>query len=191
MKYFKLYITVLSIFVCTNILAQKQPKFIIGGNAGINLFSEEYNNTISVSISPMFGYKLTKRVIIGVELYYSAAFAFRKGSFHNGFSELNIKPFAQLYLTKNAFLQPNVGIGFYRENDYWYNNRFLYAKNYTITTYGLGLGYDIYLTENFSITPILSYQHSYLNCTDNGSSGIDDSKTRDTFEARVGFVYRF
>ncbi|GEM_PF-2622741 len=194
MKHLKLYIAVLSVFVCTNILAQKQTKFITGGNAGIYFNFNENNKQLSMSCSPILGYRLTKNVVIGTEIYYSATFVINNETIKNRDNEISVNPFVQLYLIKNLFLRPNFGIGFSKyisSNFYSHNSESRSVWNYTTTTYGLGFGYDIYLTDSFSITPIIGYQHTNYNCTKSSNNANDDNKKRNALDARVGFVYRF
>jgi hypothetical protein len=194
MKHLKLYIAFLSVFVCTNILAQKQTKFITGGNAGLNFNFNENHKQLSMSCSPMLGYRLTKNIVIGTELYTSVSFAFTKGELTNRNIEIGITPFVQLYITKNIFFKPNVGIGFAKHYDKPYNSfnkRGEYTLNYKTITYGLGIGYDIHITNSFSITPIIGYQFTDLENTKWPKGYKRGYKKQDAIELRVGFVYRF
>lgn len=194
MKHLKLYIAVLSVFVCTNIFAQKQTKFITGGNAGVNFNFNENHKILSMSCSPIFGYKITNKIIIGTEIYYSATFSFNKGSVKNLNTDISVNPFVQLYFTKNLFLRPNVGFGFSKHSSISFYTNDIDSENiwhYKTTTYGLGIGYDIYLTEDFSITPIVGYQFTDLENTKWPKGYKRGYKKQDAIELRVGFVYRF
>ena len=139
------------------------------------------NNSFGFGVSPKAAYFVIDRLAIGLEASFS--YARNEGTDADGDKNkstgtgISVGPFARYYLVNGLFGQASLGIGSSQNN----SDDFESKRN--LFRYQLGVGYAIFLGEQVSLEPILSYTHR--------KSSIDQStfeSTNNGFTLGAGFT---
>lgn len=192
---FKLYnmkkFLFVSILVCSVLTASAQEEvtskptdkghYIVDGSLFFSINNsksgpdgfEAKSNSFSLGISPKTAYFVIDRLALGID----ASFSYSNNEFTNiegnnssqNGTAISIGPFARYYLKNGLFAQTSVGFGISKTNAADYE-----SKNESFR-YEFGVGYAIFLNQNISLEPIISYRHvktthnqSTLESTNNG-----------------------
>ena len=139
------------------------------------------NKSFGLGISPKAAYFVVDRLALGLETsfnYHDSEFTNSEGekSSQNG-TALSVGPFARYYLVNGLFGQASVGFGSSKSNSdisEYKSNSFRYQ---------FGVGYAIFLGQQISLEPIVSYRH-----TKNTQDGSSTDSTNNGFTLGAGFT---
>lgn len=206
MKKLNKYILTIAISViAANSIAQ-EGKFLVGGNVGFYYSSQYFLSglstsgdpfrTVSVSASPLFGYQLRGKNMLGFSMEsifsttkYKSTTAFESASTSlSKHTNYIISPFYRNYINSSLFFhgQLNIGMSTIYHSSSWPVNS-TYTQKQKIIGLGLGFGYGFWLGENIQVEPMIRYT---LNRNNNIEGGSSDMLSSNIF-VYVGMVYRF
>ncbi|GEM_PF-6297498 len=171
------HIIVLFVLISASAYSQDSTKFIIGGGIGgsYNKVTEEitYNNSIfeytekNLALKGFFGFKISKNKILGADFGLT---------YKDFFDDITIQfhPFLRFMLKNNLFIHTSIGTDIFLSN--YSSNTFVNLQG------GVGIGYDIKLTDNVSLQPL--FKCSYITDSDLENYTVASSLSLD-------FVYKF
>ena len=169
-------------------------RFLVGGNVGFmytesnvndNLLGDYKYNTLSLSISLKAGYFITERIVSGLQFEWNSIktnYEMSSIDFYNSINYL-ITPFFRYYIFYSLFGQGQFNAGQTMTEISLLNTSS--EENYFVLGYGFGLGYDIRLSENVSLEPLLSYISNKLN-----DKETDISMNQNSFYINLGIVIK-
>lgn len=171
------HIIVLFVLISASAYSQDSTKFIIGGGIGgsYNKVTEEttYNNSTfeytekKLALKGFFGFKISKNKILGADIGLT---------YEDSFDDIAIQfhPFLRFMLKNNLFIHTSIGTDIFLSN---------YSSNTLVNLQGgVGIGYDIKLTDNVSLQPL--FKCSYITDSDLENYIVASSLSLD-------FVYKF
>ncbi len=189
--------------------AQNDQKMLIGGTFGFNFSNYDDSNnflvggidkTVDFSTSPLVGYSITNNIMAGLALEYNTANVYYQPSqYLKNIKQIEflISPFIRFYFKQSFFIQGQFNIGNTKQN-LNYNKDVaigdpndplfvtdLESKYFTLG-YGIGLGYDINLSQNIKLEPLIRYVNNKYNEKDTDSS----FKTSDIV-LNLGLIFRY
>ncbi|MCU4174838.1 outer membrane beta-barrel protein [Carboxylicivirga sp. N1Y90] len=183
------------LFINPNVIGQDY-KFLTGGSLGMSFDREksidsELTDTknSNISVSGLLGYYLTKDIVIGAELTYDMDKTNYKGATHLKNIDYIFSPLLRFYFNQ-AFIQAQGNFG---KSDHWYQTEIIlgdpafkaeFNDLHKVVGWGLGIGYDISLTNRLFLEPLVKYKsNKYID----NESEDDLKKSGLTFH--VGLVF--
>ncbi|MEP2937495.1 MAG: outer membrane beta-barrel protein [Gilvibacter sp.] len=132
--------------------------FSINNSTSVQDNFQTKNKAFGLGLSPKVAYFVIDRLAVGIE----ASFGYTDNEFtgidgvksNSNSSGITVGPFARYYLVNGLFGQASVGFGTSKTN----SDEFDTKSN--LFRYQLGVGYAIFLGEQVSLEPIISYNHS-------------------------------
>ena len=186
-----------------NIFAQ-DSKFLFGGSIGFGYSSDKSNETssffgdsktINISTSPMFGYSITDNFVIGIALENNLNNTTYDGQTYDYMkqSDYLLSPFVRYYINSPLFIHGQGNFGGSKQEtkgDIYIEGigqQSLDSKSKSsVVGFGLGVGYDIELSDNVKLEPLVKY---IFNNYKYKEGGVDYKNSNIIFN--LGLIYRF
>ena len=189
--------------------AQENNKMLIGGTFGFNFsnYSESNNfltggidKTVSFSTSPLVGYSITENFMAGLALEYNTnSVYYSSNNYLKNIKQIDflINPFVRAYFKQSFFIQGQFNIGNSKQNLNFNKDiaagdpndplpvSDLESKYFTIG-YGIGVGYDISLSQKIKLEPLIRYVNNKYN-----EKGTDSSYKTSDIILNLGFIFRY
>jgi opacity protein-like surface antigen len=166
----------ISILTSSNLLAQEDHKFLVGGTFGFsyssyNGSSDQPTQSISLLTSPIAGYFITKNIALGIGVGLGNSNTKFVDNLNESTKDLEyvINPFIRYYFNQGLFVQGQFNVGESKNtttlNKEVYESIFggpfvgplELSSNESFTGFGIGLGYDIALSNQVKLEPMVRY----------------------------------
>lgn len=159
-------------FTTAGVYAQiGQGTMMVGGNAGFSSIKykqkqgstthDDYTMT-TFSLAPQFGYFVIDNLAVGGDLNVSLSkYSDEDTDDESKDNSFELRPFVRYYLPQKIFFHGQFGIGSGSTKDED-NNK----NKYNLTSWNLGVGYAIFITNNIAIEPMIKYGSNIKNYKD-------------------------
>jgi len=165
----------LSISTFSELIAQEETNFLVGGTIGVHFSSYNGSNdqptqSLSLSATPFAGYFVTKKIALGIGIGLSNTTTKYVDNLNEKISSLdyNISPFVRYYFNTAFFIHGQFNIG--ESKNTVLINKEVYESFFgpgtspmeltiheSFTGFGIGLGYDIGISDHVKIEPMIRY----------------------------------
>jgi hypothetical protein len=178
------HIIVLFVLISASAYSQDSTKFIIGGGLSGSYDSYTYedsdrnNESYTLGLKGMFGYKLSTNKIIGTDLEV----LYSKHSIRSKVA-VQVIPFFRYIFKNNMFAQVHIGANIITDHLDFNDN----TTSDLLFIAGAGVGYDIKLTDNVSLQP--QFRCSYVKDLD--AKEYQTSDYMIVSSLTIDFVYKF
>lgn len=195
----------LLLFLNLTFISAQEQKFMIGGNLGLQYSSTSYMSGLSSSLgvsnlgasfSPIFGYHLTPKKVIGAELglhwtryvYGGSALNINPSNYSTSRS-VSVAPFFRNYFDNSFFIHGEFIVGRNVIESVQPDQSFTddYKQIYSSFGLGVGLGYSFSLCEKVKFEPMVKYKL----IRNNEKTNLSTDYLNSDFTFQVGFTYRF
>lgn len=200
----KIINTILFVLIFGFQTMSQDSKFLIGGTVGYGYSNIKSTNT-SVSFetteaktlcgSPFFGYFVSKKMMIGlaIEFNFENSENDLDTNSDEEYSDILLSPNIRYYLNSSIFIQGQINYGISNRKYGTTINMgtegpvyILQDSKSTVFGLGTGIGYDIKLSDNLKLEPMIRY---VLNNYKNEDSTLDYKSTSILF--KMGLIYLF
>lgn len=183
---------VLSLSIVWEVKAQ-QDRFLVGGVVGYDFSNNKPESSTStkassLSATPFVGYSATERLMVGLAYeFYRESTEYR--AVNLGYFKRRdhlIAPFVRYYINSSFFFHGQFNYGFSRSEQKSTFDGDIFKSRTSVWGIGLGIGYDIRLTDAVQLEPLIRYR---WNKSTNEVSNVESTQTG--VVVNLGLVYRF
>lgn len=144
----------------------EQGKWMVGGSIGVDFGNSkvEYDGNkisdskqISVLLEPKYGYFVTDGLAVGLGIGFSSDTEKYEGNDKTTMNAFLVSPFVRYYTPVGLFGEASVGLGNVNIIEQYEGEKDEYKTG--VFGWSVGTGYAIFLNENVSLEPMISYNN--------------------------------
>lgn len=159
-----------------------QGRMLVGGSfdfsattnkSKANGRTDTNSKSTSLSFGPQIGYFVIDNLAVGAGLDISLSKWKQEGSsYESTYTAFVLQPMVRYYLPQGIFFQGQFGIGAGKEKDNYSGT--VDEEKFNITTWGLAVGYALFLNDNVAVEPQIGYGSAGRKYKDNDVKEIDN-----------------